>query len=77
MPEDVCVPGILLFCAGVVVSLAASLFLGGKTALAGRWPNPGVDVARAQAYASVWYTETFRAGELAVVSIRGDGDKQQ
>jgi len=27
MPEDVCVPGILLFCAGVVVSLAASWLL--------------------------------------------------
>jgi len=27
MPQDVCVPGILLFCVGVVASLAASWLL--------------------------------------------------
>ena len=57
----------------LVLGLAAGLMVGGSTAFAGRYNGPGVDVTRAQAFASVWYTETFRAGELAVVAIRGDG----
>ncbi|MBM4073454.1 MAG: hypothetical protein FJ271_31700 [Planctomycetes bacterium] len=41
---------------------------------AGRIPGPGIDTRRCEAYSSVTYHDTFRGGELAVVSIVGDGD---
>jgi hypothetical protein len=41
---------------------------------AGRIQGPGRDVRRCEAYSSVTYYDTFRGGELAVVSIAGDGD---
>lgn len=41
---------------------------------AGRIPGPGVDSRRCEAYSSVTYYDTFRGGEMAVVSIVGDGD---
>ena len=37
MPQDVCVPGILLFCVGVVVSLAASWLLVPRLEWLGEW----------------------------------------
>jgi hypothetical protein len=55
--------------------LSAGLLLACDTlADAGRFGGPGIDVSRAQAYASVWYTDTFEGGRLASVSIVGDGD---
>jgi peptidoglycan/LPS O-acetylase OafA/YrhL len=39
MPQDVCVPGILLFCAGVVVSLAASWLLVSRLERLGERPG--------------------------------------
>jgi hypothetical protein len=57
----------------MALSVALALTVGG-VALAGRVPTPGFDVARAQARSTVTYHETFRGGEVAVVSIVGDGD---
>src|SRR5262245_19088166 len=41
---------------------------------AGRIPGPGFDNRRSEAYSSVTYDDTFRGGQMAVVSIVGDGD---
>jgi hypothetical protein len=53
-----------LACLSVVVPLVE----------AGRAPSPGVDTKRCEAYGSVTYFERFYGGELATVSIVGDGD---
>src|SRR5437764_700031 len=41
---------------------------------AGRAPAPGVDTKRCEAFNSVTYHENFYGGEVATVSIVGDGD---
>jgi hypothetical protein len=41
---------------------------------AGRVPSPGIDTTRCEAYSSVTYFERFFGGEIATVSIAGDGD---
>lgn len=56
-----------------LLGLVAVLALSGVVE-AGRIPGPGVDTRRCEAYSSVTYYDTFRGGELAVVSIVGDGD---
>jgi hypothetical protein len=58
----------------VVLALAAGLCVDGNLARASPIAGPGVSVSRAQAFGSVWFNETFRGGETAVVTIRGDGD---
>jgi hypothetical protein len=40
---------------------------------AGRFPGPGSDKARCEAFGSVTYYEKFYGGETASVSIVGDG----
>lgn len=56
-----------------LLGLVALLGLAGMVE-AGRFPVPGVDTKRCEAYSSVTYYETFRGGERAIVSIVGDGD---
>ena len=50
-----------------------ALLLGAASVEAGRVPGPGKDLKIVQARSTVTYYETFRANELAVVSIVGDG----
>jgi hypothetical protein len=58
----------------ITLALAAvALMACSSVVFAGRAPGPGHDVARVRAFSSVTYTETFRGGEQAIVSIRGDG----
>ena len=50
-----------------------ALLLGVTSVEAGRVPGPGKDLKIVQARSTVTYHETFRANELAVVSIVGNG----
>jgi hypothetical protein len=57
------------------VLFVGTLILGIESfAQAGRLNGPGVGTKRCEAHATVTYYETFRGGEPAVISIRGDGD---
>lgn len=58
-----------LLAAAVVLTLGPV-----PTTEAGRNPGPGAAVSRVPANGTTTYHATFRAGEAAVVSIRGDGD---
>jgi hypothetical protein len=55
--------------------LAVAVVLGGVAVVqAGRIPGPARDVETIKAYSRVTYSSVvFRAGELAVVQIQGDG----
>lgn len=66
------IKSVKLAMASLVVVVGVLALAGGVEA--GRIPGPGIDVRRCEAYASVTYYDTFRGGELAVVSIAGDGD---
>lgn len=58
-----------------VAILGLVAFLGAAgMAEAGRFAGPAFDNKRVEAYSSVTYREVFRGGELAIVSIAGDGD---
>ena len=54
----------------VVVTLLATNL---SVAFAGPVPGPGSAVRRVNANSTMVFNETFRGGELAVVSIAGDG----
>lgn len=54
----------------VVTLLAANM----SVAFAGPTLGPGSGVRRVAANSTMIFNETFRGGELAVVSIAGDGD---
>jgi hypothetical protein len=57
---------------GLALGVVALLSCGGL-AEAGRLYGPRIDFRRAPAYSTVTYTETFVGGQVARVSIVGDG----
>jgi hypothetical protein len=58
-----------------IALVALSCFAGTASLVeAGRAPAPGIDTTRCEAYGSVTYYERFYGGEIATVSIVGDGD---
>ena len=55
------------------VALACLTAAAAPLAFAGRAPSPGVDNKRCEAFGSVTYYERFYGGEMARVSLVGDG----
>ncbi len=60
----------------MIYSLVAVMTLAAVTpqSYAGRLDGPGIAHRSCSAYGSVSYRDTFLAGRLAQISVRGDGD---